>query len=498
MSNNIQRSQGRSQGFKFDRGGVPTEFGPFIGTVKNNIDPTRSGRLQVYIEQFAGGNVNDPTLWRTVNYIPPFYGVTPQTGTNTGVGGYLGNPNSYGMWFTPPDLDTQVLCFFVAGDPNQGYYMGCVPSQGLAYMIPAIAGSKNFKPDNANQTGYLTGATQVPVVEINDLNEAIANNPKYFDQPKPVHSYVAGQMIQQGLIKDVIRGPITSSSQRESPSAVFGISTPGRAIYQGGLSEVDIKSRLESGSVKPEDVRIQARRGGHSIVLDDGDLQGFDNLVRIRTSKGHQITMSDDGDCFYITHANGQSWLEFGSEGTVDIFSNNSVNVRTKGEINLHADKTINMYAGDSINIKSKVVKVEGESNLDLISAGIIKMGATLAVSVSSDGTLALSSKAAGGWNAGAALSLKGGIIDLNGLSPIPTVKPTPIQNVSLPDTVFATNVGWEVQQGKIITIVSRAPTHEPYPYHNLGVPVNTALSDGGDTSSTPTLPPDFDITRDE
>ena len=125
-------------------------------------------------------------------------------------------------------------------------------------------------------------------------------------------------------------------------------------------------------------------------------------------------------------------------------------------------------------------------------------MGATLAISVSSDGTLALGSKAAGGWNAGAALSLKGGIIDLNGLSPIPTVKPTPIQNVSLPDTVFATNVGWEVQQGKIITIVSRAPTHEPYPYHNLGVPVNTALSDGGDTSSTPTLPPDFDITRDE
>ena len=498
MSDNIQRGRGRSHGYKFDRGGMPTEFGPFIGEVKNNVDPTRSGRLQVFIDQFAGNNPNDPTLWRTVSYIPPFYGVTPQSGTDQGVGTFVGNPNSYGMWFTPPDLGTQVICFFVAGDPNQGYYIGCVPAQGLSHMVPAIGATTKYKPDNSVQQSYFNGATQIPVVEINDLNEAIADNPRYFNQTKPVHSYVAGQMVQQGLIKDVIRGPITSSSQRESPSSVFGISTPGRAIYQGGLSETDIKSKLESGQVKPENVKVVGRRGGHSIVLDDGDLRGYDNLIRIRTSKGHQITMSDDGDCFYITHANGQSWIELGSEGTVDVFSNNSVNVRTKGEINLHADKTINMYAGESVNIKSKAIKIEGTSGIDVLSGGNLNIASTLTISVSSDGTLGLSSKAAGGWSAGAILALKGSIIDLNGLSPIPTAKATGIQNVGLPDTVFKTNVGWEVEQDKITTIVSRAPTHEPYPYHNLGVAVKTNLSEGTEQSTSTVMPPDYTITRDE
>ena len=84
MPDNTQRTRGRPQGYKFDRGGSPTEFGPFIGEVVNNVDPTRSGRLQVYIEQFAGEDKTDESLWRTVSYIPPFYGVTPHVGTSAG------------------------------------------------------------------------------------------------------------------------------------------------------------------------------------------------------------------------------------------------------------------------------------------------------------------------------------------------------------------------------------------------------------------------------
>ena len=79
MSDNILRSKGRGSSYKFDRGGMPTEFGPYIGIVKNNIDPTRSGRLQVYIEQFAGNNPEDKSLWRTVMYVPPFYELLLET-----------------------------------------------------------------------------------------------------------------------------------------------------------------------------------------------------------------------------------------------------------------------------------------------------------------------------------------------------------------------------------------------------------------------------------
>lgn len=496
MPDNIVRTKGRSQSYKFDRGGMPAEFGPYIGTVKNNIDPIRAGRLQVYIEQFGGSDPEDKSLWRTVRYIPPFYGVTnPPPGAATGAGSYRGNQQSYGMWFTPPDVGTQVICFFVAGDPNQGYYLGCVPDPGVNHMLPAVGASRKYETVDGPQATYFDSAPQLPVTEINVDNNAISENPRFFDQPKPVHSVVAGIMLQQGVLKDVVRGPITSTAQRESPSAVYGVSTPGRAVYQGGLTEAEIKAKLEAGQIKPQDAQVVSRRGGHSIVMDDGDLQGFDNLVRIRTSKGHQITMSDDGDCFYILHANGQTWLEFGSEGTVDVFSTNSVNVRTRGEINLHADKNINMYAGESINVKSPKVKVEASDLMDLISTNKLNVYATNAISVMSDGTLALKNASTGGWNGGNSLAFKAGTIDLNGPAPPNAEKAVPLEDIKLPDTVFEPNVGWVVEQEKITTIVSRAPTHEPYPYHNRGVNAESDLTKEQPAPSE-TVPPNVTITR--
>ena len=78
MSEDILRSRGRPQNFKQDRGGVATEFGPFTAVVKNNVDPTRSGRLQVFIENFnSGADESDNRFWTTVGYLPGFYGATP-------------------------------------------------------------------------------------------------------------------------------------------------------------------------------------------------------------------------------------------------------------------------------------------------------------------------------------------------------------------------------------------------------------------------------------
>ena len=489
MANNIQRSRGRGQGYKFDRGGNPAEFGPFIGEIKNNIDSNRSGRLQVYIEQFGGDDPENSALWRTVSYIPPFYGSVIQSGTNQGVGEYVGNSQSYGMWFTPPDIGTLVICFFVAGDPNQGYYIGCIPDVGVNHMIPAIGASTNFDISNSESKSYFTNAKQLPVTEINVENESIDQNPRFYDQKKPVHSYLAGIMLQQGLIDDTVRGPITSNSQRESPSTVYGISTPGRPIYQAGLNEdkENIVNSTNTTATRIEDVKIIGRRGGHSIVMDDGNLQGFDNLIRIRTSKGHQITMSDDGDCFYIIHANGQSWIELGAEGTVDVYSTNSVNVRTEGEINLHADKNINMFAGESINIKSKTVKINSTGALDVAADGQLNLYGKGGTGLLSEGSLGIKSNG-GGWDAGSSMNLKAGTIDLNGGSgPGRVAKPTLIEDLDLPDTIFQDKVGWKVEEGKLKTIVTRAPTHEPYPYHNRGVEARVSLDEGNSTTAAVT-----------
>ena len=54
-----------------------------------------------------------------------------------------------------------------------------------------------------------------------------------------------------------------------------------------------------------------------------------------------------------------------------------------------------------------------------------------------------------------------------------------------MPDVEFYSSVGWVAQPTKLDSIVTRAPTHEPYPYHNRGVPTSTKFS------GAPTPPPD-------
>ena len=60
MPDNLGQMGGnkRSQGYRLDAGGVVAESGPFIGEVMNNIDPTHSGRLQVYIETLVNSISN--------------------------------------------------------------------------------------------------------------------------------------------------------------------------------------------------------------------------------------------------------------------------------------------------------------------------------------------------------------------------------------------------------------------------------------------------------
>ena len=504
MAENIQRSKGQPEGYKLNRGGMSSESGPFIGIVVNNVDSTRQGRLQVYIETFAGPVPKgkpvwktNTSLWRTVSYCPPFYGATPSSdglrGPVDNPGKFLqSNPQSYGMWFTPPDIGVSVLCFFAAGDPNQGYYVGCIPEPGLNHMVPAIGASESFNFDNKDQESYFDGATTLPVTEINPNNKQIFSDPKFYDKKKPVHSILAAEMFQQGTLADTQRGPIGSSSQRESPSGCYGISTPGRAIYQGGEQ---VTFKLDSA--KPNDVNVIGRQGGHSLVMDDGDLFGKDALLRIRSASGHQITMSDDGNFIYIIHANGQTWLEFGQEGTVDVYATNSVNVRTQGTINLHADQDINMYAGGNISMKSNAaMSIESATTMTLSSVSGTKIYSQAKIGVLADGSLALVSKN-GSWNAGPALALVAEGIDLNDVATESVDPPDLITTTLMPDTEFDSSVGWTVTTGKLESIVTRAPTHEPYPYHNQGVPVSVSMEEGKPSTppNTPDIPDGWSVT---
>lgn len=493
MAENVQRTKGVSKAFTTGAGGVPAESGPFIGIVKNNVDSTRSGKIDVYIEFLSGPDENNPDFWKPMSYISPFYGSTDPDSPDTGAGSFLQNKHSYGMWYTPPDVGTRVICFFANGDPNQGYYLGSVVTGDEPHhMVPAIGSTSNYVLEAGQQPGLFANSTQLPVVEYNDENPAITEAPNWPRVPYPVHNYLAGVLVQQGVISDNVRGTIGSNSYRESPSTVYGVSTPGRPIYSGGYSDVEITARLNQdannpGSVPIGSMKVIGRRGGHSFIMDDGDINGNDQLVRIRTAKGHQIMLSDSGDSLHIMHANGQSWVELGLEGTIDLFATNSVNIRSQGDINLHADASINLNSGSTMNMYSEFTMNLETTALQLTGKNTLTAYSEKYVGVKSDGSLALQNSKTGSWNGGSAVNVKAGCISLNSGSAGSVAKPTKIPRQKLPDVIFDSTSGWTVEQNKIDTVVTRAPTHEPYPLHGGGTGTVTNITNV--TETVPTQP---------
>lgn len=487
MADNVIRSRGTPSNYKSKRGGIPNEPGPFIGRVMNNHDPARIGRIQVYIPEYGAGDMNDSSTWRTVNYMSPFFGNTPHAGTGEGTGsGIDGNPNSYGMWFTVPDVGLEVLCFFVAGDPNQGYYVGCIPNPDAMHMVPAIGASSNYVLDegNAEQASRLAGKPRLPVAEINSENAAIREDSQSFNQSRPVHSPTAATMYQQGVIEDTVRGPIGSSSYRESPSNVFGILTPGRPIYKSGITEYNIQQSYASGGITKDDLQVVGRRGGHSFIMDDGDITGNDQLIRIRTAKGHQITMTDDGNSIHIMHANGQSWIELGKEGTVDVYAANSVNIRSQGDLNLHADQDLNLYAGRHLNLHGKEgAFLESDKMLNLVGDDVVSIASKKNLSLLSEGVVVVDGTSKVSLNADGKMVINGSRVDLNTSAKTVGVGAQRVTKTKLGD-VKHTAAGWASTPSTLDSIVSRAPTHEPYADHNKGV-VNTVTYDSGSASAT-------------
>ena len=66
------------------------------------------------------------------------------------------------------------------------------------------------------------------------------------------------------------------------------------------------------------------------------------------------------------------------------------------------------------------------------------------------------------------------------------------------PNTEFNATTGWAVSATGTESICTRAPTHEPYPYHNQGVGQAVDLGDGtaSPPPATPAVPAGVTITK--
>ena len=454
--------------------GTKVDPGPYIGIVKNVYDPTRSGRLQVWISEF-GGDQTLPQNWTTVSYASPFMGVTRSYGEKTPTGNKPGKnttddafeiaEQSYGMWMVPPDIDNQVLVTFAAGNPDRGFWFACILDNLQHHMPPGMPGSgtsDTILPPAGNALinaplRSLGSAANLPLSELNN-NKAENFNPNVLADPatkRPLHEIQAAIYIEQGLDRDPIRGPGSGSSQRETPSSVFGISTPGRPISDYADGNVDV--------TQP----ILGRKGGHIFVMDDGDGGGRGKQMRFRTSGGHQILLDDTNGVISVHNANGTCWFEMAQSGQVHLFSAAGINIRSKGDVNLHSDSNLNMYAKKEIRMKAdSSMRLEGEQ-FD-VSSLQMKLSGTQKMSIMSlQGSVEIEGKQDIGINTGSDLKVKhGGNALFNyGSQPKPLKAPKGLTTYTHPDVLFDRGAAiWRAQDNQIKnTPISILPSHEPW-----------------------------------
>ena len=348
--------------------------GPFLARIVSHLDPYYMGTLEVELLHSSGNQNSKEGQIHQVKYMSPFAGITSVAYIDEN-NDYNSTQKSYGMWMVPPDVGSTVVVFFISG---KGYWFGCIMDPNMNFMVPGYAAT-SYQVDGEEE--------RVPVAEYNKkANDVSARDTTQI--PKPVHTPQQTVFTTQGLLKDDIRGITTSSARRETPSAVFGISTPGPVDKNGPKGKV---GKFEH--VIPE--AFISRLGGSSFVMDDGDdkflrktkptdgppeyaaveddeTDGLkdiphNELIRLRTRTGHQILLHNSEDLIYIGNARGTAWIELTSDGKIDIFAEDSISVRTAQDLNFFCDRDFNLEVGRNFN-----TKVHGEMHTNVIKDKVL------------------------------------------------------------------------------------------------------------------------------
>ena len=375
---------------------VDNDPGPYIATVKVTNDPLRMGRLGVNIPALTQTTDPKPSQIIWCQYLSPFYGAKSLNAVSkTDPYDYKETQHSYGMWAVPPDVDTDVLVIFAKGEQSNAsaFWIGCVQKPLVNQQVPANGATERTRlgaggADFGQNKQQAYGTDFLPAGEKNQRmyedGETLANANQW---QYPVNDVLSDQLNTQGLVQDNVRGTTSSSARRESPSRVFGINTPGS--IRDDSRELNIG--LGNSKVKTD------RNPGHSFVMDDGDVNGQNQMTRIRTASGHQLLMHDTEGVVYLANASGKAFIEMDSEGHISLYSNKGISIRSGGDFDLHSDKNINFHAKQKIRFTAeqhvainaeKYIYVMGNSGvLSASKAGAVRHYARDGISSFTDGT---------------------------------------------------------------------------------------------------------------
>lgn len=499
--------------------------GTYLAKIISHLDPSFMGSLEVTLLRNTANTIGEDSQTYVVRCAQPFFGYTAyeHMGQNTSAKGnvptietYNDTQKSYGMWFVPPDVGVTVLVVFVDSDPSQGYWIGCVPSRFANNMVPAIAGSTNVDMDKADKDKFNT-KQPLPVAELNRRLNAKDSQSTDIDNIKRALHPIAERFLEQGLLEDDVRGVTTSSARRNTPSMVFGISSPGPLDrrQQAKKARIGTLNSPTTGTVPV------SRLGGTQFVMDDGDdryqrktpastgpveyadvLAGekgdptipYNEYFRIRTRTGHQLLMHNSEDLIYIGNSKGTTWVELTSNGKIDIYAQDSISIHTENDLNIKADRDINMEAGRNINMKTLSGRMHVETatdfevfanangkitigrNLDILVGANTKVSQVGTFDLNSGGDNKFSTKGNTNIGSGGDHRETATIIHMNddvaaeSASNADFVKPLTLHD----NPATSSSRNWATSKyiaGTTASIMKRIPMHEPWVLHENQAP---------------------------
>lgn len=269
--------------------------GLFLGQVKF-VDPMGGGRVKVWIPEFVTTDteydVADENDARLITCIP----LLPFGGVSTTGKGYGGRGNSYGFWSRPQE-ENWVGVLFPDMNIGMGVYIGALPS---------LTGNTGF-PTNPGVKHDGSGGSDCPL--------PASEEPLFEPGTASSDNDLARNIVGSGLIHDPIRGPSQSGADKIT-SSVIGFKSPG-----------------DPGRGKL----------GHTIYMDDdGAYQG----IRLRTSDGIQIAMSDSAEAIYLATQKSKAWIELTGDGHAFLHGTKSLSFHAEEDIRFQADRDFIVEVG--------------------------------------------------------------------------------------------------------------------------------------------------------
>lgn len=503
----------------------PTFMGGLEVTLMREQGNTLGDANQTYIVKYASPFFGNTGF--------EFMGLNTASKSST-FDAYNDTQKSYGMWFVPPDVGVNVLCLFVDGDPSQGYWFACVPPRFANHMVPAIGASLENDLDQADKKKYNT-TLPLPVAEINKKINSTEQRIDVDKIKKPVHPIADRFLDQGLLEDDIrgfttasarrevpssVFGISTPGPLDKRPGAkkapigkIQGPTpTPVPVSRLGGTQLVFDDGDDRYQRKKPAGELGQGNAYADILNKEKGDPTiPYGEYFRVRTRTGHQILLHNSEDLIYIGNSRGTAWVELTSNGKIDIYSQDSISIHTENDFNVRADRDINMEAGRNINFRTETGRWHADIATDLefyivndskITIGNnfdlkidvdtkITTGSNYDLKVGSDqkittvGNLDFRTGGNQKYTAGGDTDIKTGgnhtesasQIHMNSFPAKTAVEATEasiLEPLDLRENLKTSKIaGWEkkYQDGKVESIMTRIPMHEPWALHENFAP---------------------------